>query len=64
MWVAESEYSHVPVYYQWGWGIAQVTATDIFETAKGLEGFPCVAPSKVKPESSRMDYIVYSAING
>ena len=59
MWVAE--HSHVPAYYKWRWGIAQVAATDIFETAKGLEGFPCVDPTKVKPESSRVNYIVYSA---
>jgi hypothetical protein len=42
------------------------SGNSIFETAKhkahkGLEGFPCVDPSKVKPESSRMNYIVYSA---
>ena len=59
MWVAE--HSHVPAYYKWRWGIAQVAATDIFETAKGLEDFPCVDPTKVKPESSRVNYIVYSA---
>ena len=63
MWVAG--YSHVPTYYSTsGDGESrnlQVAATDIFETAKGLEDFPCVDPTKVKPESSRVNYIVYSA---
>jgi hypothetical protein len=59
VWVSNS--SHVPAYYvpppveMWNWGSRNI---DSFETVNGMEGFPCVDPSKVKPECSRMDSIM------